>query len=79
MRMHIELDDNLVAQIDSRAGPRNRSRFVRDAVTSALEDQKRWETLLSAAGTIADSGHDWDADPAEWVRAQRTGDSRRVG
>jgi Arc/MetJ family transcription regulator len=79
MRMHIELDDGLVAQIDLRAGPRNRSRFVRQAVASALEDEERWETLLSARGTIGDQGHEWDADPAAWVREQRNRDNRRVG
>lgn len=32
-----------------------------------------------AFGTIADSGHEWDDDPAAWVHAQRRADERRVG
>jgi metal-responsive CopG/Arc/MetJ family transcriptional regulator len=62
--MHIELDEALVARIDRRAGPRNRARFVRDAVASALEDEDRRDALLSAAGMIAPDGHNWDSDPA---------------
>jgi hypothetical protein len=77
--MHIELDEALVARIDRRAGPRNRARFVRKAVASALEDDERWDALLSAAGAIAPEGHDWDSDPAAWVREQRRADRDSVG
>ena len=30
-------------------------------------------------GQLRDTGHDWDDDPAEWVRTQRRGDTRRAG
>lgn len=79
MRMHIELDDDLVARIDVVAGPRGRSRFVREAIERALEWKNRWDLIESARGTISDQGHDWDDDPAEWVRRQRFSDPRRVG
>lgn len=79
MRMHIELDDELVAQVDELAGPRGRSDFVRDALRSAVETQRRRRSLAAAAGAILDRGHDWDENPAEWVRQQRRGDDRRVG
>jgi hypothetical protein len=36
MRMQIELDDELVAQIDELSGPRGRSAFVRSAVPSQI-------------------------------------------
>lgn len=36
-----------------------------------LEDERRWDDVESALGAIADSGHDWDDDPAAWVREQR--------
>ena len=79
MRIHIELDDSLVARIDQVAGPRQRSRFVREAVRAALDQQERWERIAGAAGAIADTGHGWDEDPAAWVHAQRFADSDRVG
>ena len=79
MRVHIELDDELVAQIDQRAGARNRSRFMRRAISAALDETARWDLILAAGGSIADTGHDWDADPADWVSRQRRADPDRVG
>ncbi|TFV56555.1 hypothetical protein E4P41_15605 [Geodermatophilus sp. DF01-2] len=79
MRLHVTLDDDLVAELDRRVGPRERSAFIARAVTHALAEQGRWEQLESALGALADAGHDWDADPSAWVREQRTGDRRRVG
>lgn len=79
MRMHIELDDDLVARVDELAGPRGRSGFVRAAVEAAVRQELRWTELERAAGSIEDQGHDWDADPAAWVREQRRADPRRVG
>ena len=79
MRMHIELEDTLVAAIDEIAGHRQRSAFVRKAVRAAVEQHQRWRLIGQAAGSIPDAGHDWDDDPAEWVRNQRFGDTTRVG
>lgn len=79
MRMHIELDDELMAKVDDLAGPRGRSTFVRRAIEGAVRQQERWGQLESAAASIRDGGHDWDADPADWVRRQRRGDPRRGG
>jgi hypothetical protein len=79
MRLHITLEDELVREIDERVGPRRRSAFIADAARRALEDERRWQLIVSAAGSIPDTGHEWDADPAAWVRAQRRGDPRRVG
>jgi hypothetical protein len=31
---------------------------------SALEMDRRWEEIESAAGSRATTGHDWDGDPA---------------
>ena len=77
--MHIELDDALVRKVDSIAGPRGRTRFVRDAIEKAVDWEERWNLIRSARGAIADDGHDWDDDPADWVREQRRADPRRVG
>jgi predicted transcriptional regulator len=78
MRMHISLDDDLVARLDRRVGERRRSRFIAAAVERALDDAERWEQIEAAIGAIADTGHDWDDDPGAWVRAQRRADVRRL-
>ena len=79
MRLHITLDDALVRELDRRVGPRRRSAFVASAVERALEDERRWELVWSAAGTISAEGHEWDADPAAWVAGERRRDAARVG
>ena len=79
MRMHIELDDAIVTEIDSIAGLRRRSAFVREAVLAAVDRHRRKIRLRQAAGILRNTEHDWDDDPAAWVRRQRSGDPRRVG
>jgi Arc/MetJ family transcription regulator len=79
MRVHIDLDAALIAEVDGIAGQRRRSAFVREAIRAAVDSHKRWQLISRSAGTIADTGHDWDADPAEWVHGQRFGDTARVG
>jgi hypothetical protein len=79
MRVHITLREDLVRELDRRVGSRRRSAFIAQAVEGALEDAHRWELIESAIGSIPDEGHEWDEDPAAWVRAQRRVDTRRVG
>jgi hypothetical protein len=79
MRVHINLDPKLVKELDRRVGARKRSRFIADAVERALDDRRRWELIMSAAGSISKTGHVWDPDPAAWVHADRRRDRRRVG
>ena len=79
MRLHISLEDELVTELDRRVGRRRRSAFIAGAVREALDDERRWELIESALGSIPDTGHDWDDDPAAWVREQRRADPRRVG
>ena len=79
MRVHITLPDAVVRELDRRVGARGRSRYIAGAVEQALEDDRRWELLESAIGAIAGEPHDWDEDPAGWVRAQRRADADRVG
>jgi metal-responsive CopG/Arc/MetJ family transcriptional regulator len=79
MRLHITLSDELVRELDRRVGARRRSSFIAAAVERALDDEERWELIESALGSIEATGHDWDADPAAWVRAQRRSDPTRVG
>ena len=79
MRLHISLDNELVWELDELVGPRGRSPFIANAVRRAVDAERRWRKIESAFGTIADSGHEWDDDPAAWVHAQRRADERRVG
>jgi hypothetical protein len=79
MRVHITLEPELVQRIDRKVGPRRRSTYIAEAVRHALDDEHRWELIESAIGSIADQGHDWDADAAAWVHGQRRADDRRVG
>lgn len=78
MRMHIELDDEIVREMDRLAGPRERSAFVRRAVQQAIDSARRREALQTAAGSVT-TPQEWDDDPATWVREARRADSRRTG
>ena len=79
MRVHITLRPELVKELDRRVGQRQRSGFIAQAVAQALEDERRWELIQAAIGAIADRDHDWDADPAAWVRDERRADPRHIG
>jgi Arc/MetJ family transcription regulator len=79
MRIHIELDDELVARQDELTGPRGRSAFVRSAIERAIRQELRWSDIEAAAGAIENQDHEWDADPAAWVREQRHTGTPRAG
>jgi hypothetical protein len=79
MRLHIALDDELVADLDRRVGPRRRSAFIAELVRRGLEDEQRWDDIESALGALSDTGHEWDDDPVSWVRSERRRDVRRAG
>lgn len=79
MRLHIQLDDELIDELDRRAGARRRSAFITELIRRALDDERRWDEVETAIGALSDTGHEWDDDPAVWVRDQRAGDARRAG
>jgi Arc/MetJ family transcription regulator len=79
MRLHISLDDDLIAELDRRAGRGKRSAFIAHTLQRALDDERRWEEIVASLGAIEDQGHEWDRDPAAWVRAGRRADERRSG
>jgi hypothetical protein len=79
MRLHITLDERLVGELDRRAGRGRRSAFIAGTIERALEDERRWEEIEASLGSIKDRGHEWDRDPAAWVRAERRADAGRVG
>ncbi|HMA28031.1 MAG TPA: hypothetical protein VKO62_10365 [Solirubrobacterales bacterium] len=68
-----------MAELDRRVGKRRRSAFIARVLRRTLDDERRWDEILSSIGAIDDEGHEWDRDPGAWVRAQRRGDQRRVG
>lgn len=79
MRVHIQLEDDLVAELDVRAGRRRRSAFIAEVIRRALDDERRWDDVEAALAALSDTGHAWDDDPSKWVRAQRRTDDRRAG
>ena len=78
MRLHITLDNELVAELDGRVGSRRRSAYIAELIRRALDDERRWDDIEAALGAIPNEGHEWDDDPGEWVRLQRS-DRRRAG
>ena len=79
MRLLISLDDQIVAALDARVGSRQRSAFIAEALRRALDERWRWDEIEAAVGALPDTGHEWDEDPAAWVREQRRSDTRAVG
>lgn len=79
MRLHISLDEDLVAALDRRVGKRRRSTFIAETVRRALDDERRWDDIEAGLGALAGREHEWDADPSTWVHAQRFADAGRVG
>lgn len=80
MRVHIQLDGELLEELDRRCGRRRRSAFIAELIRRGLDDERRWDDVEASIGALADGeDHDWDEDPAAWVRAQRHGDRRRAG
>lgn len=77
--MHIVVDDDLAARLEARTVKGERTGYVVRALRARLDEDARWDALESAAGSIADTGHEWDEDPAGWVAGQRRADDARVG
>ncbi|MXY18269.1 MAG: hypothetical protein F4Y57_15115 [Acidobacteria bacterium] len=50
-----------------------------DPTRPEVESDRRWDDITSALGALPDTGHEWDDDPAGWVREQRRGDTPRSG
>lgn len=74
MRTHIHLPDELVFQVDSRVGHRNRSRFICEAIAEKLRRHEQLERLDQAIGEFAEvdvPGWETEESTLGWVRAQR--------
>lgn len=73
MRMHITLEDELVDRIDGVAGSRGRSRYIRKAIESQLEEDARVAARRRAFGSLPDFAP-WMTP--EWIAESRKEDRR---
>jgi metal-responsive CopG/Arc/MetJ family transcriptional regulator len=54
IRVHISLDDDVLAELDARVGSRRRSAFIAETIRHALDDQRRWDEIEAALGAARD-------------------------
>jgi len=64
---------------DRPAGRPRRSAFIGELIQCGLDDERRWDDIEAALGGLSDTGHEWNDDPAAWVRRQRHDDPRFTG
>lgn len=76
-RTHVVMDDEILEQIDAIAGPRGRSRFLREAATEKLARSRLGSALHDTAGAVGSDHPQWGDrhSAAEWVRATRRSES----
>lgn len=74
MRLHISLDDELAREIDELAGPRGRSRYIREAIEARVEIDRRLAARRDLVGSMPDFAP-WMT--AEWISANRKREGRR--
>ncbi|MEX2107147.1 MAG: hypothetical protein WD810_09640 [Solirubrobacterales bacterium] len=74
MRLHINLDDELAREIDDLAGPRGRSRYIRDAIASRVETDRRVAARRRLVGSMPDFAP-WMTP--EWISENRKRDARQ--
>jgi len=68
MRIHINLDDDLVKLIDEIAGPRERSKLIREAVEVEVARRRRRAALGRLVGSMPDFAP-WMTP--EWISEER--------
>lgn len=79
MRTHIAIPEDLIDEIDQRAGPRGRSQFVVEAIREKLEHEQLGEALEKYAGALKHEKHpEWatSEDVSKWVHDGRDADRR---
>lgn len=78
-RTHVVIPEQLVREIDSVVGHRQRSSFITRAAQKELLRIRQHEALLSTAGAWKDEDHpELKAGPAAWVRKMRQEGERRL-
>lgn len=73
MRLHINLDDDLTDKIDELAGPRGRSKYIREAIEAKVDVDQRIATRRRLFGSIPDFAP-WMTP--EWISENRKREGR---
>jgi len=77
-RTHVVLSDQLVKDIDTLVGTRQRSSFITQATERELMRLRQVEALKAAAGAWKDKDHpELKQGAAKWVRKLRQETERR--
>lgn len=74
MRLHINLDEDLAKQIDELAGPRGRSRYIREAIEAKVDVDRRIAARRRFIGSIPDFAPWMTAD---WISENRKREGRQ--
>ncbi len=69
MRLHINLNDDLAKEIDELAGPRGRSKYIREAIAAKVDVDRRIAARRRFAGSIPDF--------APWMTPEWISENRR--
>ena len=78
MRAHVVLPDDLIQELDRRAGKRGRSRLLESVVREWLRREDLRSALEEFRAAFAEDPNPDCADPVGWVRAIRSEWDQRV-
>jgi hypothetical protein len=78
-RTHVVIPDDLVKEIDTLVGRRQRSSFITQAAEKELMRRRQVEALKAGAGAWKDRDHpELENGSAQWVRNLRQENERRL-
>lgn len=78
-RTHVVLSQQLVRDIDTLVGSRQRSSFLTEAAEKELMRRRQIDALKAAAGSWKDADHpELMSGSAKWVRKLRQESERRL-
>lgn len=81
MRTHIVVPEDLVREVDTVAGKRQRSCFVEEAIRDKLSRQALSAALAQSAGVLSPGDYpEWATteEVSAWVKAGRQDDDARL-
>jgi hypothetical protein len=74
VRMHINIDEDLLKGIDEQVGPRGRSKYIRDAVSARLEEDRMLAARQRLFGSLPDFAP-WMTP--EWISENRAREAKK--
>jgi len=78
-RTHVVLPEQLLRDIDSVVGPRQRGRFITEAAEEKLMRCRQLQAIEAASGSWKDEDHsELKQGSAKWVRKLRQESERRL-